>query len=220
MTCGVWAGFDKPRPIYRGAFSNEVALPVWANVMKATFATYRPVDFPPPKGLIKVELCTASGQLATDKCVETLEDKETGEKVQRRTTYFEICTEEQAPKLGCSVHSGAGAGSFVKAIAPGEIPRATLAMNVSTVQPVVMKAPTVLGNDPYNSMQSIQNAIAMKLLGGGVAPVISSANVPAAPAPVEGEPEIRRALPVQRIEQQPTIIDSTIKLDPPPPIDF
>jgi penicillin-binding protein 1A len=30
VTCGIWAGFDKPRPIYRGAFSNEVALPVWA----------------------------------------------------------------------------------------------------------------------------------------------------------------------------------------------
>ena len=220
VTCGVWAGFDKPRPIYRGAFSNEVALPVWANVMKATFATYRPVDFPPPKGLIKVELCTASGQLATDKCVETLEDKETGEKVQRRTTYFEICTEEQAPKLGCSIHSGAGAGSFVKAIAPGEIPRATLAMNVSTVQPVLMKAPTVLGNDPYNSMQSIQNAIARRAYDGAVAPVDSSVKVPAAAAPTEAEPEVRRALPVQRIESQATVIDSTIKLDPPPPIDF
>ena len=220
VTCGVWAGFDKPRPIYRGAFSNEVALPIWTNVMKATFATYRPVDFPPPKGIIKVELCAASGQLATDRCVETIDSKDTGEQTQRRTTYFEICTEEQAARIGCTVHSGAGAGSFVKAIAPGEIPRATLAVDVSAVQPVVMKSPTVLGNDPYNSMQSIQNAIAMKALGGGVAPVDSSAKVPAAPAPVEGEPEVRRAMPVQRIETQATVIDSTIKLDPPPPIEF
>ena len=220
VTCGVWTGFDKPRPIYRGAFSNAVALPIWANVMKATFATYRPADLPPPKGIIKVELCTASGQLATDRCVETIENRDTADQTQRRTTYFEICTEEQAPKIGCTVHSGAGAGSFVKAIAPGEIPRATLAVDLSAVQPVVMKSPTVLGNDPYNSMQSIQNAIAMKALGGGVAPVDSSAKVPAAPVPVASEPEVRRAMPVQRIETQATIIDSTIKLDPPPPIEF
>ncbi len=220
VTCGVWAGFDKPRPIYRGAFSNEVALPIWTDVMKATFATYRPADFPPPKGIIKVELCTASGQLATDRCVETIENREAGEKIERRTTYFEICTEEQASKIGCTVHSGVAPGSFVKAVTPGEIPRATLAMDISAVQPVVMKAPTVLGNDPYNSMQSIQNAIAMKALGGGVAPVDSSAKVPAAPAPVEAEPEVRRAMPVQRIESGATVIDATIKLDPPPPIEF
>ena len=220
VTCGVWAGFDKPRPIYRGAFSNEVALPIWTDVMKATFATYRPADFPPPKGIIKVELCTASGQLATDRCVEAIENRETGEKIERRTTYFEICTEEQASKIGCTVHSGVAPGSFVKAVTPGEIPRATLAMDISAVQPVVMKAPTVLGNDPYNSMQSIQNAIAMKALGGGVAPVDSSAKVPAAPAPVEAEPEVRRAMPVQRIESGATVIDATIKLDPPPPIEF
>ncbi len=220
VTCGVWAGFDKPRPIYRGAFSNEVALPIWTGVMKATFANYKPKDFPPPKGLIKVELCTASGQLATDKCVETYENKETGERVQRRTTYFETCTEEQAPQTGCAVHSGVSPGSFVKAVIPGEIPRATLAVDVSAVQPVVMRAPTVLGNDPYNSMQSIQNAIAMKALGGTVAPVDSSVKIPVAPAPVEAEPEVRRAVPVLRVAPQETILDATIKLDPPPPIEF
>ncbi len=220
VTCGVWAGFDKPKPIYRGAFSSEVALPIWANVMKATFASYHPNEFPPAKAIIKVELCAASGQLATDKCTETVEDKVTGEKTQRRTTYFEICTEEQAPKIGCSVHSGGGAGTFVKAVPAGEIPRATLAVNVATVQPVAMKAPTVLGNDPYNSMQSIQNAIAMKALGGGVAPVDSSVKVPVAAAPAEAEPEVRRAMPVRPTERQATVIDATIKLDPPPPIEF
>src|SRR5438477_1492 len=42
VTCGVWVGFDKPRQIYRGAFSNEVALPVWVDLMNASFAKYRP----------------------------------------------------------------------------------------------------------------------------------------------------------------------------------
>ena len=222
VTCGVWAGFDKPRPIYRGAFSNEVALPIWAGVMKATFATYRPRELPPAKGIIKCEICTASGQLATDKCVEITENKDTGEKVQRSTTYFEICTEEQAPKTGCSVHTGGGAGAFVKAVPAGEVPRATLAVDLSAVQPVAMKAPTVLGNDPYNSSQSIKNAIAMGKLNGQVAPVDSSVNVPAAPTPAAApaEPEVRRAEPVRPMQQQATVVESPIKLDPPPPLEF
>ena len=224
VTCGVWAGFDKPRtPIYRGAFSNELALPIWAGVMKATFAAYNPKDFPPPKGIIKCEICSASGQLATDKCVEFIENKDTGEKVQRRTTYLEICTEEQAPREGCSVHGGSAGVAFIKPVVVGEIPRAVAAVDVSTVQPVPMKAPTVLGNDPYNSSQSIRNAVAMGKLNGGVAPVESSVQIPVvAPAPIAAnptEPEVRRAEPVRPMQQQ-AVIDTTIKLDPPPPIDF
>ena len=217
----VWAGFDKPQPIYRGAFSNQIALPIWANVMNATFATYKPREIPQPKGLIKCEICAASGKLATDKCFEVSENAETGEKNQRRTTYMEICTDAQAPKEGCDVH-GTATRSFVKDITPasGDVPRATAAVDVKKITPVEMKAPTVVGEDPYNSIQAIRNVIAMKAFAGATAPLDSSANVPA-PVKKEGEPEIevRRADPVRPMEQQ-TIVDSTIKLDPPPPVDF
>ena len=36
ITCLVWAGFDKPQKIYRGAFGRELALPVWVDVMNAS----------------------------------------------------------------------------------------------------------------------------------------------------------------------------------------
>ena len=221
VTCGVWAGFDKPQPIYRGAFSNQIALPIWANVMNATFATYKPREIPQPKGLIKCEICAASGKLATDKCVEASDNAETGAKNQRRTTYMEICTDAQAPKDGCDVH-GAGTRSFVKDItpAPGDVPRATAVVDVKKITPVALKAPTVVGEDPYNSIQAINNVIAMKAYAGATAPLDSSANVPT-PVKKDGELEIevRRAEPVRPMEQQ-TIVDSTIKLDPPPPVAF
>ena len=226
VTCGVWAGFDKPSTIYRGAFSNEIALPVWADVMKSTFATYRPKDVPQPKGIIKVELCSVSGQLATDKCYETLENKETGEKVQRRTTFFEIATEEQAPKIGCQVHNG-GAGQMLARgptpISPSEWPRAALAVDVSAVQVVAMKAPTVIGEDPYNSIQSVNNAVAMKTFDGQTAPVNSSAVVAAAPAASGSAPqqmEVRRAEAVSAPMQEQTVLDTTIKPPPVPPLEF
>ena len=221
VTCGVWVGFDKPATVYRGAFSNEVTLPIWANVMKATFADYKPREIVQPKGLLKCEICTASGLLATDKCVETAENKETGEKMQRRTTYYEIGTEEQVPKAGCDVH-GAGNQSFVKVIPGAEWPRASAVVDVAAHTAVVLKAPTVLGEDPYNSIQAINNVIAMRNLNGQTAPLDSTAVVPV-PVAQQGEAiEVRRAEAVRPMEQAgaPKALDTTIKIDPPPPVDF
>ncbi len=221
VTCGVWVGFDKPQPIYRGAFSNQIALPVWTNVMRATFTDYKPREIPQPKGLIKCEICATSGKLATDKCFEVTEIGETGEKMQRRTTYMEICTETQAPKEGCDVH-GTATRSLVKDLPPvdGDVPRATPVVDVKKIEPIAMKAPTVVGEDPYNSIQAINNVIAMKALEGATAPVDSSTNVPA-PTKDDGEPaiEVRRAQPVRPMDQQ-AVVDSAIKLDPPPPVEF
>ena len=219
VTCGVWAGFDKPRTtIYRGAFSNEIVLPVWAEVMKATFADYRPQEIPKPKGMIKCEICTASGLLATDKCVESVENKDTGEKMTRRTTYFEIATDEQAPKGGCTVH-GNPQNNFVKVLPGAEWPRAAAAVNVAANTPVLMKAPTVLGEvDPYNSVQAVTNAIAAKALDGQIAPLNSSAKIPA-PVDAGEQIEVRRAQPVRPLDTLPQQ-ESTIKLDPPEPIQF
>jgi penicillin-binding protein 1A len=223
VTCGVWAGFDKPRTtIYRGAFSNEIALPIWANVMKATFDSYKPAEIKPPKGIIKCEICSASGLLATDKCFETVDNKETGETVQRRTTYSEIATDAQAPKAPCDVHGGGGPRQLVsnEPAAKSDAPRATLAVDLSTHSPIAMKSPTVVGTDPYNSVQAIDNAIALKAFNnpGQVAPVDSSAKIPEPTAPTE-EVEVRRAEAVKPNEQAAPV-ESTIKLDPPPPLQF
>jgi penicillin-binding protein 1A len=231
VTCGVWAGFDKAHEtIYRGAFSNEIALPIWANVMKETFVKYRPEEIREPRGIIKCELCSASGLLATDKCFETVENKDTGEKMQRRTTYFEICTEEQAPKIACNIHGGGGAvlASLPPSLqAPAKtstgevIPRAMPTVNLAAVHPVLMKEPTVLGVDPYNSSRSVTNAIAVKALEGQIAPLDSSSLVPAPKAATGDQVEIRRATaPTRPTELQYSAPETSIKIDPPPPLEF
>ena len=151
-----------------------------------------------------------------------MENKETGEKVQRRTTFFEIATEEQAPKVGCEVHNGGANRSFVKVIPGEEWPRAALAVDVSAMQVVTLKAPTVIGFDPYNSIQSVNNARAMSSLTGQTAPLNSSAIVTGAPAngTAPQEIEVRRAEAVQPMMQEQTVLDTTIKPPPLPPLDF
>ena len=170
-----------------------------------------------PKGIIKVEICSASGQLATNKCVELVENKETGEKVERRTTYFEIATDAQAPKDGCEVHGGPNLARPIAKANPAngdtKWPRPVAVIDVSAHPIIPLKAATVLGDDPYNSAQAATNVAAMGLLAGHLAPMDSTSKVP---KPAEGgtEPEIRRAEPVRPLEQV-SPVDSSIKLDPP-----
>jgi penicillin-binding protein 1A len=42
FTCAVWAGFDKPQKIYRGAFGRELALPIWVDIMNTAAQSYPP----------------------------------------------------------------------------------------------------------------------------------------------------------------------------------
>jgi hypothetical protein len=67
----------------------------------------------------------------------------------------------------------------------------------------------------------VNNAKAMSSLNGQTAPLTSSAIV--TPAPDNGtappEMEVRRAEPVQPMQEQ-TVLDTTIKPPPLPPLDF
>ena len=208
ITCGVWLGFDQRRgkpkqSIYRGAFGKDLALPVWADLMKATFDTYKPQDFIQPKGLIRVEICRASGGLATDKCVEQ----------GQRSTYQEMCTEEQAPKDPCPVHSGITPAAQIGKAGPGGIlrarPRGPQGMN-----PIALKGPTVVGKDPYSSHLSAERLNQLNNVGGAITPLLTGNEIPvASPAPPVALPP-----PTPKIAPPPPNTD--VKLAPPDPLKF
>src|SRR5256885_2480687 len=154
FTCAVWAGFDKPQKIYRGAFGRELALPVWVDIMNTAAARYSPREIKRPPGLRDVEICLRSGMLATDKCYDTVRSP-TGDSVQKRTTYTEIATPAQMPTEPCNIH-GEPRLRAVAAAPAAEVPRAQLAADSSERKPVILKSPTLLAeNDPYGSAKSI-----------------------------------------------------------------
>src|SRR5205085_547241 len=72
ITCVVWAGFDKPQKIYRGAFGHELALPVWGDVMTASAGRNAAREISAPTTIKKTEICSRSGLLATDKCYDAV----------------------------------------------------------------------------------------------------------------------------------------------------
>jgi 1A family penicillin-binding protein len=212
ITCGVWVGFDAPRtPIYRGAFSNEIALPIWVDVMNATFDRYIPREIEKPNTVKRYEICSLSGELATEKCLEHYDNPNTGESIDRSTTYFDLATEEQAPKFPCSIHTDSVHG-FVKNVPKGQWPRARAAADLAALIPVRMKAPTVIGpEDPYNSGSTVISADA-------TANPFGNGEAPRGEKPDEKKVEVRRPEPIRPLDlpDDKPLID----LPPPPPLKF
>jgi penicillin-binding protein 1A len=223
ITCVVWAGFDKPQEIYRGAFGNILALPVWVDIMNASLAKYPARDFPVPPILHRVEICSKSGLLATDKCYDDVKSA-SGNLVRRRTSYFEYATDAQMPVDSCDVHGNSVRTQLVKKFESSQWPRAALAVDTEAVSPVVMQGPTLVANDdPYAAVGSTfkPKTVAKQETAPTTAtfdpekPVKRALPVVAAP---EGHVEVRRAEPVRPIDEAGQ--EPLLQNEPPQPLDF
>ena len=227
LTCVVWAGFDKPQKIYRGAFGREIALPVWVDVMNASIERYPPKEIAPPPALKKVEICSRSGLLATDKCYDSIKNP-TGEPVQRRSTYMEIGTSAQIPVEPCNIH-GEPRARFVRESPESGFPKAAPAVDLKEVRPVITKGPTLLADkDPYNSAKStvkpppepekdVTEEKVVEQRPDTQPPEVNAPIMKAIPVePRDKEPiEIRKAVPVGPLDEVQD--DSLLKSESPPP---
>ncbi|HEX4667029.1 MAG TPA: PBP1A family penicillin-binding protein [Chthoniobacterales bacterium] len=240
LTCVVWAGFDKPQKIYRGAFGSVIALPVWVDVMNASIARYPPREFPVPPEVHKIEICSRSGLLATDKCYDDVKSA-SGNLVRRRTSYFEFASDEQMPVDSCDVHGDSVRTQLVKKFESSQWPRAALAINTDAVSPVIVQGQTLVANqDPYGAVGStykpktlakqenqppsefdpdkpIKRAlpVAPAALDGGIQVQRAVPVVPTAP---DGQVEVRRAQPVRPIDEVGQ--EPLLQTEPPEPLDF
>ncbi len=146
ITCGVWTGFllGNGDAIYPGAFSRDLALPVWQAAMNAAAPSFGGDKLPPPASVVELAVCTTSGQRATQFCQEHVEDVKTGSLRSRSTAvpeYFRRGTENLP---FCTVHSGA----LGEGISPNS---AILNMPALDAVPIRPKEPVLIGNDPYHT---------------------------------------------------------------------
>ena len=215
LSCVVWAGFDKPQKIYRGAFGHEIALPVWVDIMNASIEGHSPRQIARPAALQGAEICSRSGLLATDKCYDTVKGPN-GQPVRRRTTYMEIGTTAQIPTSACNVH-GESRGRVVREAEPGEgeFPKAAAAVDLSDIQAVNVKTPALIADkDPYNSVKAVSKMTPTpapetpnrqdtpdKLTPDTGAPIMKA--IPVHPEDKGEEPplEIRKAEPVGPLDE-------------------
>lgn len=95
LTCGVWVGLDRPETIMPRGYGAALALPIWADVMKAASPQRYPAnDFSPPVPLRRVTVCSVSNELATSGCDRA------------GTAYGIDLPEGRQPREACSVHRG------------------------------------------------------------------------------------------------------------------
>ena len=146
VTCGVWTGFllSNGEPIYPGAFSRDLAMPVWQAAMNAAAPAFGGSGIAPPPNVVQVPVCSVSGQRSTQFCQEYVEDPQTGT-VRSRSTgvneYFRRGT-EQLPF--CTLHSGATPDS-------GHPETPFLNLPALDAVPVRPTAPALIGDDPYHT---------------------------------------------------------------------
>lgn len=222
VTCGVWVGFDRPTRIYRGAFGKDLALPIWTKIMNVAAEKFPAVKFPRPDTLKPVEICRRSGLLATPRCVEP-DGKGPG-------TFTEYGTAAQVPKIRCDVHGG-GVRNYARDYDQEEWPRAASAIDLSTVRPVAVMSPTVLGlNDVYGSVRPagqgfddtipVARAIPVNAADGqdADATAAETSNSHTADARPAAEPEVRKAEAVRPLDSP---LDApSIQAPTPEPITF
>jgi penicillin-binding protein 1A len=146
VTCGVWTGFlqGNSEPIYPGAFSRDLSMPVWTAAMNAAAPAFGGKGIDRPVSLSEVEICSVSGQRATQFCQEMVEDVSTGTVRSKSTKIAEYFREGVQNLPFCTHHSGAMAGDADPSYELGSMPAVD-------ALPVLPKSPVLIGEDPFHS---------------------------------------------------------------------
>jgi 1A family penicillin-binding protein len=74
MITGVWAGYDKPKPMGRGFTGGAICAPIWGRFMRTALADKPAVDFPKPDSAVSVLIDPATGDLAAPECPKKQEE--------------------------------------------------------------------------------------------------------------------------------------------------
>jgi len=74
LITGVWAGYDKPKPMGRGFTGGAICAPIWERFMRSALADKPAVDFPKPDSVISVQIDPTTGYLATPDCLKKREE--------------------------------------------------------------------------------------------------------------------------------------------------
>jgi len=116
LVAGVWVGFDQPHTILPNGFAADVAVPVWANFMKAATSGDKPVGFSAPGGIVTATVCRLSGKLATEGCNHAVVLSENGEVAGRSMVYTEYFARGTEPTAYCDLHPIGGFNGAVATV--------------------------------------------------------------------------------------------------------
>ncbi len=152
VSCAVWAGFwdGSRKEIYPGAFSVDTVMPVWTDAMKIYQNKYKPKPVARPVGVETMKICKTSGLRVTLECEEYERNLKTGKMETVSTVENEFYYVENRPLGYCDKHGSGSRGADASAFTLTKLRGPKRYEDIQPVQPI---APTLLGDDPYNSSQ-------------------------------------------------------------------
>ncbi len=93
ITAGTWVGFDDKTSLGAREDGARNAVPPWTEFMIAAHDSLPLIGFEEPPGLVRLDVCLESGQLATDRCLEV------------RNEIFRV---DNQPTESCPLHPSSG----------------------------------------------------------------------------------------------------------------
>ncbi|MBN1212764.1 MAG: PBP1A family penicillin-binding protein [candidate division Zixibacteria bacterium] len=70
ISAGTWVGFDEKTSLGRNQDGAKNGVPVWTEFMLAAHDSLPIMDFEEPDGIVHVDVCLESGEIATDRCID------------------------------------------------------------------------------------------------------------------------------------------------------
>lgn len=93
ITAGVWVGFDSKLSLGRNQDGAKNGVPVWTEFMIAAHDSLPMIEFEEPDGIVHLDVCLESGEIATDRCIDVRN---------------EVFTEDNQPVKTCHIHPSKG----------------------------------------------------------------------------------------------------------------
>lgn len=93
ITAGVWVGFDDKTSLGASQDGAQNAVPVWTEFMISAHDSLPVVDFQVPDGIIRKIVCLESGEIATDRCINVVN---------------EVFIDGTEPTTTCHIHPSSG----------------------------------------------------------------------------------------------------------------
>jgi 1A family penicillin-binding protein len=117
LVTAVWVGFDQPKTILPRGFAADIAVPMWTRFMKDATKDAAPDWFKAPPGIVGLQVCRLSGQLAAEACLQAdAAARASGSRPIVYTDYFVHGTE---PTGYCQEHATAGLVGSVATVFSG-----------------------------------------------------------------------------------------------------
>jgi len=93
ITAGTWVGFDDKTSLGKNQDGAKNGVPIWTEFMIKAHDSLPVLDFEEPDGIVHVDVCLESGELATARCINVRK---------------EVFTIENQPTTSCHLHPARG----------------------------------------------------------------------------------------------------------------